>query len=92
MFEKEAKLRAKDYTENKERQIAYRCGFLDGTDFACNKAKEEFDWHYDDYPEPNKECVCKDFNDMKFFAYYDGDDWITQDDEIVTRVSCWKYI
>ena len=36
MFEKEAKLRAKDYTENKERQIAYECGFLDGVD----KAKE----------------------------------------------------
>lgn len=41
MFEKEAKLRAKDYTEDKKRQIAYECGFLDGTDFAYNKAKED---------------------------------------------------
>lgn len=39
MFEKEAKLRAKDYTENKERQIAYECGFLDGADKANEYAK-----------------------------------------------------
>lgn len=39
MFEKEAKLRAKDYTENKERQIAYECGFLDGVDKANESAK-----------------------------------------------------
>jgi hypothetical protein len=39
MFEKEAKLRAKDYTENKERQIAYECGFLDGADKAKEYAK-----------------------------------------------------
>ena len=32
MFEKEAKERARDYTENKGRQIAYECGFLDGVD------------------------------------------------------------
>jgi hypothetical protein len=32
MFEKEAKERARDFTENKERQIAYECGFLDGAD------------------------------------------------------------
>jgi len=32
MFEKEAKERARDYTDNKERQIAYECGFLDGAD------------------------------------------------------------
>lgn len=37
MFEKEAKERARDYTENKERQIAYECGFLDGAD----RMKEE---------------------------------------------------
>ena len=30
MFEKEAKERAKDFTDNKERQVAYECGFLDG--------------------------------------------------------------
>lgn len=37
MFEKEAKERARDYTENKERQIAYECGFLDG----AGRMKEE---------------------------------------------------
>ena len=41
MFEKEAEERAKDYTENKERQVAYKCGFLDGADY--NKANE---WYY----------------------------------------------
>lgn len=57
MFEKEAKLRAKDYTENKERQIAYECGFLDGTDFAYNKANE---WHYvkdGDLPKDDKDML-----------------------------------
>ena len=39
MFEKEAKVRAKDYTNDKKRQIAYECGFLDGAD----KANE---WHF----------------------------------------------
>lgn len=37
MFEKEAKERARDFTDNKERQIAYECGFLDGAD----RMKEE---------------------------------------------------
>lgn len=37
MFEKEAKKRARDFTENKERQVAYECGFLDGT----GRMKEE---------------------------------------------------
>ena len=37
MFEKEAKERARDYTSNKERQVAYECGFLDGAD----RMKEE---------------------------------------------------
>jgi hypothetical protein len=42
MFEKEAKERAKDYTSNKERQVAYECGFLDGADKATEeKAKWE---------------------------------------------------
>lgn len=43
MFEKEAEGRAKDFTENKERQIAYECGFLDGAEFGYNKANE---WHF----------------------------------------------
>ena len=37
MFEKEAKERARDFTENKDRQVAYECGFLDGVD----RMKEE---------------------------------------------------
>ena len=41
MFEKEAKERAKDFTDNKERQIAYECGFLDGADFANKELKEK---------------------------------------------------
>lgn len=32
MFEKEAKKRARDFTDHKERQVAYECGFLDGAD------------------------------------------------------------
>lgn len=31
-LEKEAKERARDFTDNKERQVAYECGFLDGAD------------------------------------------------------------
>lgn len=32
MFEKEAKERARDFTDNEGRQVAYECGFLDGAD------------------------------------------------------------
>jgi len=39
MFEKEAKERAKDFTENKERQAAYECGFLDGADRATEEQR-----------------------------------------------------
>ena len=38
MFEKEAKKRARDYTDNEKRQVAYECGFLDGVDLGYNKA------------------------------------------------------
>ena len=41
MFEKEAKERAKDYTDNAKRQVAYECGFLDGVDLGYNRAIEE---------------------------------------------------
>jgi hypothetical protein len=41
MFEKEAKERAKDFTDNKERQAAYECGFLDGADRATEELKEK---------------------------------------------------
>ncbi|MCR5218609.1 hypothetical protein [Treponema sp.] len=40
-LEKEAGERAKDYTDNARRQVAYECGFLDGVDFVYNKAKED---------------------------------------------------
>ena len=42
MFEKEAKERAKDYTDNAKRQVAYECGFLDGVDLGYNKANEKY--------------------------------------------------
>lgn len=41
MFEKEAKERARDFTDNKERQVAYECGFLDGADRATEELKEK---------------------------------------------------
>ena len=59
MFEKEAEERAKDYTENKERQMAYECGFLDGAEFGYNKANE---WHYvkdGDLPKEPKRYLCQ---------------------------------
>jgi len=40
MFEKEAEERAKDYTDDKKRQIAYECGFLDGADKANEYARQ----------------------------------------------------
>jgi hypothetical protein len=49
-LEKEAKKRAKDYTENKERQVAYECGFLDGADVLEEEIKNKISEH--------KEC-CK---------------------------------
>ena len=59
MFEKEAKERAKDYTDNAKRQVAYECGFLDGVDLGYNKANE---WHYvkdgkKDLPRNNTEVL-----------------------------------
>ena len=57
MFEKEAEERAKDYTDNEKRQVAYECGFLDGAEFCYNKANE---WHYvkdGDLPKDNKEYL-----------------------------------
>ena len=41
IFEKEAKERARDYTSNKERQVAYECGFLDGIDRTKEELKEK---------------------------------------------------
>ena len=38
---KEAKERAKDFTDNKERQVAYECGFLDGIDRANEELKAD---------------------------------------------------
>lgn len=79
MFEKEAKERAKDYTDNAKRQVAYECGFLDGAEFGYNKALKEI-WHYPlkgEYPEKGKEILlytktlglifgefCKGYNNL----------------------------
>lgn len=67
MFEKEAKERAKDYTDNAKRQVAYECGFLDGVDLGYNKANE---WHY---PSKNELPNCDDKTLLIFIAndYYE---------------------
>lgn len=41
MFEKEAKERARDFTDNEGRQVAYECGFLDGADRMREEIKHE---------------------------------------------------
>lgn len=41
MFEKEAKKRARDFTDDKKRQVAYECGFLDGADRMREEIKHE---------------------------------------------------
>lgn len=41
MFENEAKERARDFTDNKERQVAYECGFLDGADRMRGEMQEQ---------------------------------------------------
>ena len=53
----EAKERAKDYTDDKKRQVAYECGFLDGADFGKVKANE---WHYvkDELPKELHDVLC----------------------------------
>ena len=65
MFEKKAKERAKDYTDNAKRQVAYECGFLDGVDLGYNKANE---WHYtkDELPKVNTWVIG---------FYYGKDNW-----------------
>lgn len=55
-FEKEAKERAKDYTENKERQVAYECGFLDGADVLEREIKTMQE-RYNKQKEINKALV-----------------------------------
>ena len=52
-LEKEAKERSKDYTENKERQIAYECGFLDGAD-TLEKENERITTKYYELQETLK--------------------------------------
>jgi len=80
MFEKEAKERAKDYTSNKERQVAYECGFLDGVD----RMKEIVN------ASPNlgrgkgyKMCVVDEFHDIKELEKINADlkqslDWANE--------------
>lgn len=68
MFEEEAEERAKDYTDNAKRQVAYECGFLDGVDLGYNKAnkwhKQEVDDIYDliseDWSVRYFICIMKD--------------------------------
>ncbi len=61
MFEKEAKERAKDYTDNAKRQVAYECGFLDGVDLGYNKGKE--DVKYDLMMKLKDEGIVKPLKD-----------------------------
>ena len=44
MFEKEAKERARDFTDNEGRQVAYEYGFLDGADRATEELKEKLNY------------------------------------------------
>ena len=87
MFEKEAKVRAKDYTNDKKRQIAYECGFLDGAD----KANE---WHYvKDGINPTHSYRVLVFTDEGVgFGIYGLDDekWHTYDTGF--KVIAWKEI
>jgi len=76
MFEKEAEERAKDYTENKERQVAYECGFLDGVDCGYNKANE---WHEIESKvtpkrEISKQYMPKNKEKVLLKFHFSGDD------------------
>jgi hypothetical protein len=64
MFEKEAKERAKDYTSNKERQVAYECGFLDGTDLLT-KEKAKWDVKFNDSNRNWNELVTDWVKDLE---------------------------
>lgn len=98
MFEKEAKERAKDYTDNAKRQVAYECGFLDGVDLGYNKANE---WHWikdGDFPEEEKEYLIytkkKKLEIRKIHISGDGKNYLT--DVFLMRdlesVIAWKEI
>ena len=98
MFEKEAEERAKDYTDNAKRQVAYECGFLDGVDLGYNKANE---WHYvkdGDFPEEEKEYLIytkkKKLEIRKIHISGDGKNYLT--DVFLMRdlesVIAWKEI
>ena len=91
MFEKEAEERAKDYTENKERQIAYECGFLDGADFGYNKANE---WHNPKEKLPTKDCeVLIEYDEHKTHRVVD---WNNKSQHFggfsIDEVTCWKEV
>lgn len=75
MFEKEAKERAKDYTDNAKRQVAYECGFLDGVDLGYNKANE---WHKvadGDLPSEEGGWVCNQ-NGLPCFFDWGTEQWL----------------
>lgn len=74
MFEKEAEDRAKDYTDNAKRQVAYECGFLDGVDLGYNKANEELEEKISvllsckDCPENKDGLICQKEYENKCLA------------------------
>lgn len=75
MFEKEAKERAKDYTDNAKRQVAYECGFLDGVDLGYNKANE---WHKvadGDLPSEEGGWVCNQ-NGLPCYFDWSTEQWL----------------
>ena len=90
MTEEQIKQKAKEnsITYSNDNPLEYECGFING----YHECQKEHEWHYNDYPETNKEVICKDYVDTNFIAYYDGEDWVTQDDKIVTCVARWKEI
>lgn len=95
MFEKEAKERAKDYTDNAKRQVAYECGFLDGVDLGYNKANE---WHKADVPtSPINKVVLgyiKHYNSkLPCLVKWNGEWWYdarTYNDRV--KLIAWKEI
>ena len=100
MFEKEAKERAKDYTDNAKRQVAYECGFLDGVDLGYNKANE---WHFvkDGLPLVKKEyngrselvLVLSKEKEMQYAQYVEKEKtWARGICEINFEPYAWKEI
>lgn len=93
MFEKQAEERAKDYTENKERQVAYECGFLDGIDFGYNKVKESHS--PDEHIDKNRVVlgVIKLCNKTRYsLVQWDGECWYQYGNTAEVRLIAWYNI